>query len=124
MIDPNKLTALMEIVIEKNRVDQLGDWSNGSSTYFNALKQELDEVADEVASGRRCYLEDELGDVLWDYLNFLLCLEKEEKINFDRVFERVIDKFKERVEGITHGESWDDIKARQKLRLAQEYKKQ
>ena len=114
------IAKLLEIVKQKNIIDQDSNWSNGSSTYFNEIKLELDEVAEEIQSGRQCYLEDELGDVLWDYLNFLVCLENEGKASLSKVFERSLNKYKERVDGISQGESWSDIKQRQKKRLAEE----
>ena len=114
------IAKLLEIVKEKNIIDQGCSWSNGSSTYFSEIKLELDEVAEEIKSGRQCYLEDELGDVLWDYLNLLICLEHEGKASVSKVFERSLNKYRERVDGISRGESWLDIKQRQKKRLADE----
>lgn len=55
-------------------------------------------MIEEIPKSRQCYLEDELGDVLWDYLNILTALEKEQ--------------------GIESGKRWADIKAQQKAALA------
>lgn len=34
-------------------------------------------MVEEIPKDRLCYLEDELGDVLWDYLGIVLSLGKE-----------------------------------------------
>ena len=116
------IQQLIAVAKNKNVIDENNAWCNGSETYFKEIKLELDEVAQELKSGRQCYLEDELGDVLWDYLNLLLCLEGEGKIAFEKVFERAQIKYSERIDGIKQGTSWAEVKERQKLRLAQEYK--
>ena len=111
---------LIELVREKNRMDEHSTWAEGSKTYFREVKLELEEVAQELNSGRNCYLEDELGDVLWDYLNLLASLDTENKIQMKRVFERCLEKYRERVEAIKTNTPWSEIKAIQKERLAKE----
>jgi NTP pyrophosphatase (non-canonical NTP hydrolase) len=115
----SKLFALVEIKIE---IDEKADWSKGSTTYFQELKKEIDEVSDELDSNRQCYLEDELGDVFWDYLNLLQNLEAEGKILIEKVFERASKKYDERLAAISSGSSWVSIKAKQKQELATELK--
>ncbi|CAM3652322.1 MazG nucleotide pyrophosphohydrolase domain-containing protein [Parendozoicomonas haliclonae] len=124
MMMGKKLEELLAIVHAKNRFDQSNTWFNGSGTYLDEIKKEVDEVAEEVHAGRRCYLEDELGDVLWDYLNLVICLEQEQGISAERVIERAIAKYGERIEGITSGTSWDTIKAGQKQKLQDEYQQE
>lgn len=68
---------LLNIAKRKTHFDVGNDWSNGSATYLAEIKKEVDEVIEEIPKSRLCYLEDELGDVLWDYLNILTALEKE-----------------------------------------------
>jgi len=115
-----ELTPLIEIVKLKILRDQKGSWSKGSQTYLDALFDEVEEVKKELVSGRQCFLEDELGDMLWVYLCFIRNLEAEGKISMDAVFNRSIKKYEERVNGINNGESWSDIKVRQKLKLKKE----
>ena len=63
-----------------------------------------------------------MGDVLWDYLNLLLCLENEKGIRVANVFERALAKYNERISGIETGVLWAETKALQKKRLSDEYK--
>jgi NTP pyrophosphatase (non-canonical NTP hydrolase) len=116
----SKLFALVESKIE---LDENADWSEGRGTYFQELKKEIDEVSDELDSDRQCYLEDELGDVFWDYLNLLQNLEAEGKILTEKVFERASKKYEERLTAISSGSSWTSIKAKQKLELETELKR-
>ena len=117
----DKIHKLFELIKQKHAIDQTKEWSEGSSTYFHELRTEIDEVAEELKSGKQVYLEDELGDILWDYLNLLYNLEYEKKIVLERVFERSLKKYSERVEGIQEGRSWSDIKKNQKDRLKEEH---
>lgn len=119
-MDMKNLEGLIAVAREKNAIDETSDWCEGSVTYWREIKLELDEAAQEMDADKRCYLEDELGDVLWDYLNLLLCLENEGKISLEGVFERSLAKYGERIEGIKQGRAWEEIKEIQKLRLARE----
>lgn len=116
------LKSLLKIVGRKNAIDQQNEWYNGSETYLLEIGKELEEVKAEIDSGRQPHLEEELGDVLWDYLNLLTSLEKEGKIDLEKVFERAVTKYGERIDGIENGRTWAEIKAIQKERLAQELK--
>lgn len=113
--------SLIEIARRKNRVDQSGDWSNGSTTYLDEVRKELHEVEEEIRRQRLCYLEDELADVLWDYLNAVVCLEQEQGVSLDRVLSRGVGKYAERVSAIESGEAWSSVKTRQKRRLREEF---
>ncbi|MDG3086470.1 MazG nucleotide pyrophosphohydrolase domain-containing protein [Vibrio hannami] len=113
---------LIEIARRKSLFDEGNDWSNGSETYLSEIKKEVDEVVEEVPKSRVCYLEDELGDVLWDYLNAVIALEKEQGVQLSSVLKRASQKYDERVSGIESGESWKDVKTRQKVRLEEEQK--
>ncbi|GLR04964.1 nucleotide pyrophosphohydrolase [Vibrio hyugaensis] len=95
--------ALFEVAQRKAEYDKNNTWYQGSNTYFEALYQELEEVSEEKAKGRACYLEDELGDVLWNYLNLLIALEKEEGINAKSVLNRAVEKYQARVTAIENG---------------------
>ena len=115
-----ELDKLMEVVRSKITRDQKGKWSKGSITYFEALTDEMKEVKVELSSGKQCYLEDELGDLLWVYLCFVHNLEVEGKVSMSKVFERSLLKYQERENGINNGECWEKIKEKQKLRLKAE----
>ena len=113
---------LLAIAKRKLNFDQNNSFSNGSTTYLAEMKKEIDEVLEEIPKSRNCYLEEEIGDVLWDYLNVLAAMEKETGINPQAVLARACKKYDERVSGIEVGEFWENIKERQKLRLAAEQK--
>jgi len=113
--------SLIDIVWRKNRVDQGGDWSNGSATYLDEVRKELLEVEEEIRQQRLCYLEDELADVLWDYLNAIVCLEQEQGVSLESVIRRGVGKYSERVTAIESGEAWSSVKVRQKRKLSEEH---
>lgn len=111
---------LIKIVKRKSALDQGSTWSNGSSTYLEEIKKEVDEVIEEMPKQRDCYLEDELADVLWDYLNVLQAIEQERGISIDSVLERACHKYEARISGLESGKTWAEIKQNQKLVLAEE----
>lgn len=112
---------LLQLAQAKQLFDQTNDWANGSANYLDGIVQELAEARDEYAQGRICYLEDELGDILWDYLNAVLAMEPEKGITLTSVLNRAVCKYDERMQAITGGSSWAAIKEKQKASLAQEY---
>lgn len=115
------LGELQKIAALKSQRDIKGTWFQGSSTYLDALIEEVAEVKAELYSDRQCFLEDELGDLLWDFVCLIEHLELEGKINKDRVFQRSVNKYAERVTNRSPGDSWDSVKLRQKLALQKEY---
>jgi NTP pyrophosphatase (non-canonical NTP hydrolase) len=114
------LEKLIDVVKAKIIRDQKGTWSKGSNTYLDALTDEIEEVKEELLSGKQCFLEDELGDILWVYLCFVHNLEVEGKASMTKVFERALVKYSDRVNGINNGQSWNEIKEKQKLNLESE----
>jgi NTP pyrophosphatase (non-canonical NTP hydrolase) len=70
----------------------------GAPTYFDQIRKEIDEAEAENRDKNQVYLEDELGDVFWDYLMLLNALASEGKISsIEKVFERCHKKFTERI---------------------------
>ena len=120
-MNPEHIVGLLEIVKAKHQAGQNYNWSNDSNTFLNEIKSEVREVEEEMEAGRSCFLEDELGDVLWDYLNLLQSLENEKQIKLERVFERSFEKYSERWNAIQSGTSWNEIKITQKEKLRAEY---
>ncbi len=114
---------LVNIARRKNDFDQTNPWSNGSSTYIKEIQKEIQEVAEEATLDRNPYLEDELADVLWDYLNLVLALEKEKGVKLENVLERAVRKYEERISGIENGISWKKTKEKQKASLVDELRK-
>ncbi|MFP4567616.1 MAG: MazG nucleotide pyrophosphohydrolase domain-containing protein [Candidatus Woesearchaeota archaeon] len=116
----NEIKKIIELAKRKLLIDKKSDWSKGSTTYFNELKKEIQETEDENKTNNHVKLEDELGDILWDYLNVLVNLENEEKIKIERVFERSEKKYTERINGIENKTLWAEIKKKQKQEIQKE----
>ncbi|AYC06897.1 MazG nucleotide pyrophosphohydrolase domain [Vibrio cholerae] len=85
---------MLEVAKRKSEFDKNNSWYLGSSTYLAEIKKEVDEVVEEIPKNRLCYLEDELGDVLWDYLNAILSLEKEAGVKIESVVKEHVGNMK------------------------------
>ena len=114
--------------LAKNRIKYFTEnktgWYTGHEVYLKALTKELGEATKEIKENNSVYLEDELGDVLWDYLLLLSGLEEEGLIKREKVFERCYKKFSERIDYVTDKdeyEAWDEIKKIQKERRKEEH---
>lgn len=96
-----------------------------NQTYIDWIKDELQEVEDEIKENNSVYLEDELWDLFWDYLCLLHSLENEWKISsVEKVFERSYEKFSERIwVNWTEWQNWDKIKKAQKQKREKEHNK-
>ncbi len=115
------------IALSSNRIPFLiknNRWNfyQWSETYIKGILDEVEEVREELKEDNYVYLEDELGDIFWDYACLLESLEREWKINKSRVFERCYEKFSERLnpDGSNNGE-WNDVKKNQKEKLKEEH---
>ena len=92
------------------------DWFQWSKTYWEWIKDEIKEAENELNTNK-VYLEDELWDILWDYLCLLNSLKKEGKIDsVEKVLERALKKYTWRINEETwkNNWNWEEIKARQK----------
>jgi len=112
---------------DKYEIDIKNDWSKWSITYFEGWKEETKEVLEEIKENNSVYLEDELWDVLYDYLSLLKHLEKEWKISsLENVILRSEKKIWERVGALKWKSGclwkcWDEVKKRQKEELRREH---
>ncbi|MGY5613052.1 MazG nucleotide pyrophosphohydrolase domain-containing protein [Vibrio brasiliensis] len=118
------LNELELIAKVKSERDLAGTWFKGSDTYLQAMLEEVEEVRTEITAGNQCFLEDELGDLLWNFVCVLQHLEIEGKINKHKVYQRAVQKYKERVTEREPGEDWESVKKRQKLKLQKELSQQ
>ena len=114
----NEFDTLLKIAARKAIIDANSDWYQGPETYLSGIESELNEVRAELNKHRRVYIEDELADVLWDYVNVLQALAKEQGIDPQRVLARACQKYQERVTAIEQDQSWDEVKRRQSVELA------
>lgn len=120
----DRLTQLLALARRKQKFDKDSGWAQGAERYLEGLEKEITEVREEMSSNRRCYLEDELGDLLWNLANSLTWLEAEERIDIDAVLMRAVRKYEARMDTIENGGFWRDIKAVQKAELKREYQAQ
>lgn len=114
------------LTLSENRIKFLrtsdGDWFyEWSQTFYDAILDEMREVKIEIDTWKRVLLEDELGDVFWDYICFLEALEREWKIIKEKVYERALEKYSERLnlDGSSRW-TWQSIKNQQKQKLIKE----
>lgn len=91
--------------------------------YFDAMIDEIEESRPHSKINNEVFLEDELWDILWDYMNMIYLLEKEWKIKWRSVFEKVLKKYNERTLALEKWISWSEIKKEQKERLLKEHNK-
>lgn len=99
-------------------------WYKWSKSYWEYLEKEIQEAKDELNT-HQVYLEDELGDVLWDYLCLLNSLKAEWKISsVEKVLERAFKKYSERIDIKTweYNGKWEDVKQKQKEKIENEIK--
>ena len=116
----NDFEKLISVAKRKAVLDQNNDWFDSSMTYISATKDEVDEVVVELPRNRKCFLEDELADVLWDYISALVSLENENKVSLSSVVTRTLEKYEERIDAIEKGELWTEIKKKQRTALLKE----
>ena len=85
------------IELNESRIKELIEtkhpWYKWNQTYIDSIKDELEEVIQEIRENNKVYLEDELWDLFWDYVWLLNCLEQEWKIEVKNVFKRSYKKF-------------------------------
>ena len=120
------LTKLLKLVKEKYSIDKKQDWYKGSITYFDWLKDEIEEVREELKENNSVYLEDELWDILRDYLNLIESLKWEWKISsLENIVLRAEKKYFERVKAIKWKKDkvspWFETKSKQKEGLKKEH---
>lgn len=99
------------------------DFFKWNETFFEEILKEIKEAKDEVKENNSVYLEDELWDILWDYLCIIEALKVEWKIeSFEKVLERCYKKFSERINEETwESRDWKEIKKIQKEELKKEH---
>lgn len=116
--------------LSKTRVKYLSEfenheWYKWAMNYYDWLFWELEEAKQEYKEDNLVYLEDELWDILWDYLCLLHALEVEWKISSaEKVFERSYKKFSGRIKD-TWSNMWDwkEVKAKQNEERIKEHEK-
>jgi NTP pyrophosphatase (non-canonical NTP hydrolase) len=88
--------------------------------YLGGLKDEVEEVRNEIKVDNRIHLEDELSDIAWDYACVLAQLEYAGYIeSTEAVIAHGLSKYSERAPAFLESDEgmWDTIKAKQKAEL-------
>jgi len=132
MLQKNTLEDILILVQQKHQLnlqELKKNRDNGyyktfleSDHFFDAITHEVEEAKKENIPNNSIYLEDELGDILWDYMNLLYFLDQEGKISQENIFERCIKKYSERTEWLKNGILWNDVKYTQKENLEKEHR--
>ncbi len=110
---------------------------NAGVKYLNETKEEIEETISEVRDKNAVYLEDELGDIFWNYLQSIKILERDGQIrSTEKVFENCFRKYSERLYITETKENkkwkekndldkaspqWIEVKNKQKNRLKKEH---
>jgi len=121
------LEALLKLAKHKKQIDL----KRGEAKFMNPhwlldnIRDEVEEVREEIKSDNIAYLEDELSDILWDWM---ILVEKLKDNNYigshEDIMKRALKKYEERILPL-NGDSGDDeiwrkVKARQKIALEKE----
>lgn len=122
---------LIQVKHQRNKEDTT-ELSNGFprsywnevNTYITLMKKEIDEMSEEIKKENMVYLEDELWDIFWDYLNILYILKDEGYIeDYAHIFKESKKKFTQRIHADLEGISWQDVKKKQKKTLLKRHEK-
>lgn len=93
--------------------------------YLGGLKDEVEEVREEIKEHNRVHLEDELSDIVWDYACLLAQLEHAGYIeSAEAVIAHGLGKYSERAPAFLESskEMWNTIKSKQKAELKERHK--
>lgn len=116
-----KFEEMFEIIKHKVTMDLEGRWmSPDTLEAFDWLIDEVSEAKDEYNAKKTVYLEDELWDVIWSVFRVIELIDREWIVKKERIYDRVIKKYTERVYGLEAWKAWDDIKKVQKKELLEE----
>jgi NTP pyrophosphatase (non-canonical NTP hydrolase) len=99
-----------------------------SDIYFDGIFDEVQEARDEFKKDNVVKLEDELGDIFWNYIMLLQTLERKGYIrSIENVFTHAEEKFIERLgfiyldKKVNSSVYWDTVKKKQKKRIEEEH---
>ena len=116
-----ELIALAETHIARRAAQPSDSDPAAPAAYFAELHSEVDEAEAEVKAANAIYLEDELGDIFWDYCLLLAYLAQQGYIDSAaQVFTHALAKYQERAPAMEarSDELWKKIKQQQRQALA------
>jgi len=96
-----------------------------SSWLLQAMRDEIEEVKEEIKLNNKAHLEDELSDILWGWLSLIENLKDEGYVDsHEAIVERGLKKYEERILPLYGDERdhkvWREVKAKQKIALEEE----
>lgn len=92
---------------------------------LDSIRDEVEEVREEIKTDNKAYLEDELSDILWGWMVLVEKLKDDNYVgSHEEIMKRALKKYEERILPL-NGDSgdheiWREVKARQKEVLEEE----
>lgn len=120
----DQLQKIINLVWEKVNLDEQWKWIDPSVLdAFDMTIDEIYESVDEYRNKNKVFLESEIWDIFWCVLRLVELLDREWAIEKDKIFDRIITKYSQRVEGLQVWTDWEQIKKSQKIKLIDEQEK-
>lgn len=120
----DQLQEIINLVWEKVNLDEQWKWIDPSVLdAFDMTIDEIYESVDEYRNKNKVFLESEVWDIFWCFLRLVELLDREWAIEKDKIFDRIITKYSQRVEGLQVWTDWEQIKKSQKIELIDEQEK-
>lgn len=120
----DQLQKIINLVWEKVNLDEQWKWIDPSVLdAFDMTIDEIYESVDEYRNKNKVFLESEIWDIFWCVLRLVELLDREWAIEKDKIFDRIITKYSQRVEGLQVWTDWEQIKKSQKIELINEQEK-
>lgn len=120
----DQLQKIINLVWEKVNLDEQWKWIDPSVLdAFDMTIDEIYESVDEYRNKNKVFLESEIWDIFWCVLRLVELLDREWAIEKDKIFDRIITKYSQRVEGLQVWTDWEQIKKSQKIELIDEQEK-
>lgn len=125
------LEKLLALAKHKQQIDL----KRGEAKFMNphwlldSIRDEVEEVREELKADNKAYLEDELSDILWGWMILVEKLKDEHYVGSHKeIMKRALKKYEERILPLNGDagdhEIWREVKGRQKEALGKEKKKQ
>ncbi len=121
-IDIQEIIQLSEVKYQ-HEIELQNEYSS-RKPYLEEIKKEINEVTEEIKKHNHIYLEDELADVLRDYINLLVGLKNEWYISkVNSVIETCKEKYGKRISDKLEGIVREETKKQQKKDLKERHSK-
>lgn len=122
-----ELKRLIDLAKYKNEIDIKREEEKfmNPNWLLDSIRDEVEEVREEVKPNNVAHLEDELSDILWGWMVLVEKLKRSEYVgSHEDIMKRALKKYEERIlplkgDGDDHL-IWREVKARQKKALKEE----